>query len=176
MPTVEQICAAFSAFDANREGKIFIHDVDYVLRGLGYGDLAKQHVAGMIRSNEKVCEEGKISMDAFLSIVQHQGLARGHSEEIWVVFKQLDKHHKGRITFEDFLSAARQELNPITSRNVQQLLNLAAEHPDKGISFDEWRMVQISVLDERRKRQNMTSVMSQSDLRSVFSRKRSVSY
>jgi len=148
--TKRQIREAFDLFDSDQRGAIQASELELILKSLGFVDLPKQEINALMRSMDKsvslgnLNRSGEIEYPEFEAAVLKMNQA-GSIDEIWTAYKLFDLNQTGRITFEDLKRVAAEQ-NPVVGDDVlRRILEECAVYPQKGLSFEEWKVIMTSV-------------------------------
>jgi Ca2+-binding EF-hand superfamily protein len=146
--TKEQIRSAFHLFDVDDTGKITSAELFLLLKGIGFADMTHAELAAMVNAMDSD-GSGEIEYGEFERTVLRKRAEPGSPEEIWRVFKLMDQDTKGRLSLEDLVEAAKVDPS-ITIEDLQRVLR-TCQDPDRGISYDEWRVLMNNLQSTTRK-------------------------
>ena len=144
-----QVRDAYDLFDVDGTKRISREDAELAFRGLGF-DLPRSQITTLVRSVDKD-NDGYVTRDEFVALVDSNMPAEGSNEEIWQAYKLFDSEQKGRITAADFRAAAANGTNEegkpvyaIAEKDIQAILQ-CGEYPEKGLAFSEWKHMMLSL-------------------------------
>eukprot|EP00755_Sulcionema_specki_P036086 Sspe_Gene.2512::Locus_835_Transcript_1_1_Confidence_1.000_Length_693::g.2512::m.2512/K16465/CETN1; centrin-1 len=148
--TPEQIKEAFNLFDADGSGSIDASEMKLVLKGLGFTDITEGEIKAMIQTID-TDRSGSVEYKEFEEMVLRRMKEAGSPEEINKAYNLFDTESRGRITFEDLKRVALLEDPTIGDDEVQRVLECVAQNPDRGITYQEWKDVMLSLKDTSRR-------------------------
>ena len=164
--TETQIRSVFDLFDADGSGWVDAEEMGLALQALGFGELSRGAVDSIIGD---VLLEGNthVEFNDFKKIVTSRMAPRHSPEEVLKAFRLFDKTSAGRVTVDDFVSAARDtgliaQGEPDTSMRslfTQILKEANAAYPSEDLRDDgasitvvQWKaMMRSAVVDKRHK-------------------------
>ena len=91
-----------------------------------------------------------VTYDEFLAVAKELTPHVGSNDELWKGFRAIDQQQKGRISLGLLMGSISELPEPsrLSASSMSQLMQSVAEYPDKGITFEEWKLFQVGLQQE----------------------------
>jgi Ca2+-binding EF-hand superfamily protein len=101
-----------------------------------------------------------VTFEEFVAMAKELTPHAGSNDELWKGFRAVDPGHHGRISIGLLQSAVNELPEParLTTREVAQVVQAAAEYAEKGISFEEWKLFQVGLQQEFSKKKPLKAL------------------
>lgn len=142
--TSEQIREAFQLFDADGSGAIDGEEMALAMKGLGFGDLAKDEVEHLMRSM-RLDANGLVSYGEFEKLVKSRMAPRDSPEEILKAFQLFDLDKKGKVSLENLREVAKLLGEDPGEDVLREMIAEADEDGDGVVSLEEFKHVMMQM-------------------------------
>jgi len=127
---------AFNLFDSGATGFIDTKDLKVAMRALGF-EPRKEEIKKMVSEVDKEAT-GRLSFDAFLSLMASKMSEKDSKEEILKAFKLFDDDDTGRISFSNLKRVADELGESLTDEELKEMIEEADRSGDGEVNQDDF--------------------------------------
>lgn len=134
---IAEFKCAFELFDADNDGKITTKELGTVMEKLGQIP-SEQDLQEMIKEVDQD-GNGSIDFEEFLILMCRKMQDHDSEEEMLEAFKVFDKDGNGYIGKSDFKLVMNQLGDPLSDKEVEEIINDWDKDKDHQLSFKEFK-------------------------------------
>uniref|UniRef100_A0A8D0B6P0 Calglandulin n=1 Tax=Salvator merianae TaxID=96440 RepID=A0A8D0B6P0_SALMN len=132
----QQMRDAFDLLDAEGTGTIDVKELKVAIRALGF-EPTKEELRRIVSEVDKE-GSGKISFDAFYSVMTHKMSEADPKEEILKAFKLFENQETGKISFSNLKQIASEIGENLTDEELQEMIDEADVDGDGEVNEQEF--------------------------------------
>ena len=123
----------FHELDANKDGRIDIHELTEGLRKLGCFHITEEQILELMRKSD-ISKSGDLDLHEFVTYLTD------HEKQLRFTFEALDEDQDGKIGVNEVISAFKKSGIVITESEAKSLMQkINVNDHSSDISFEEWR-------------------------------------
>ena len=133
---LSELQEAFDLFDADKTGRIDLHELKVLMRALGF-NVKKNEVAKLVHEVDPH-SNGTVEKDNFLEIMTEKYASRDPEEEIKKAFSLFDDDSTGKITIKNMKRVARELGENLSEEELQAMIDEFDKDADGEINEEEF--------------------------------------
>ena len=136
---MQELKEAYDLFDADKTGKIDLHELKVLIRALGF-EVAKKEVVKLVHDVDP-SNDGNVDYTTFLEVMTDKYSERDPAEEVKKAFALFDDDKTGRIGMKNMRRIARELGENLSEQELQAMIDEFDRDQDGEINEEEFNYI-----------------------------------
>ena len=132
---MQELKEAYDLFDADKTGKIDLHELKVLIRALGF-EVKKKEVVKLVHDVDP-SNEGTVDYNTFLDVMTDKYAERDPTEEVKKAFDLFDDDKTGKIGMKNMRRIARELGENLSEQELQAMIDEFDRDQDGEINEEE---------------------------------------